>query len=153
MSETSEQNVIRKTITVHCSPATAFHLWTEKISLWWPKNHSISGNLETAVFIEGAVGGRIYEETPDGIAYVWGEVVVWEPPYHFAYNWYLGSDSQRPTRVEIRFTAQGENDTRVDVFHRGPDLIGALWHGRKSAFNHAWQEVLLRYIQAFDENS
>ena len=151
MTENVEQNVIHKTVTVQCSPATAFRIWTEKISQWWPKRHSMSGDLETAVFIEGVVGGRIYEETSDGTTYVWGEVVAWEPPHYFAYNWHLGSDAQHPTRVEIRFTPLGAGGTRVVVSHRGPELIGSLWHRRKNAFNNAWEEVLSSYHQTCEE--
>ncbi|WP_420627313.1 SRPBCC domain-containing protein [Candidatus Leptofilum sp.] len=153
MTENVEQTVIQKSVTVRCNPTTAFHIWTKEISLWWPKRHSMSGDLETAVTIEGIVGGRIYEETPNGTTYLWGEVVAWEPPHYFAYNWYLGSGAQLPSRVEIRFTPLETTGTKVEVFHRGPELIGNLWIQRKDAFAHAWEHVLPCYLQACEENS
>lgn len=149
MTETNIGNAIHKTITVACLPEVAFRIWTKQISDWWPKeNHSVSGHPQTAVYFEGVVGGRIYEETPEGIAHIFGEVVAWEPPNFLAYQWYPGSSAQQPTRVEIRFVPLENNQTRVDVLHRGPELIGSLWHGRKDAFNHAWEDVLLSYVQA-----
>lgn len=148
MIDTSAQNVIRKTITVSCNQVTAFHIWTDQISLWWPKEHSVSGNPQTTVFLEGVVGGRLYEQTPEGAAFVWGEVVAWDPPHHLAYHWYLGSNAKRPTHVEVRFTPLGADSTRVDVAHQGPELIGDLWFSRKTGFNRAWEQILPLYTQA-----
>lgn len=142
------ENAVSKSITVRRSAEAAFRIWTEQITAWWPKGHSISGHLRTEVFMEGKVGGRFYERTPDGAEYVWGEVTVWDPPHYLEYNWYLGSSSEQPTRVEVRFIAQGQGVTRVNVEHYGPNLIGDLWWERKSHYNAAWNDLLPLYIAA-----
>src|SRR5688572_20254869 len=94
---------VHKTILVRCGVETAFRVWTEQIDSWWPKNHSHSGQPETAVFLESQPGGRIYERTPAGVEHDWGQIIVWEPPHHFAYHWYLGSGPEQPTRVDVHF--------------------------------------------------
>ena len=150
MSEFGSTDAVRKTITVRCSADTAFRIWTEQINAWWPKGHSRSGHPSTTVLIEGQAGGRIYERTPEGVEYDWGQIVVWDPPHHFAYYWYLGSDSQKPTRVDVQFIAQGKASTRVDVNHRGPEFIGDLWPRNSSKYDAAWESLIPAYVAACD---
>jgi hypothetical protein len=150
MSAFGSADAIRKTIIVRCGLDTAFRTWTERINAWWPKGHSRSGNPGTTVLLERHEGGRIYERTPDGVEYDWGTVTVWDPPHHFAYHWYLGSSADQPTRVDVHFIAQGNERTRVDVSHQGPDFIGELWSRNRSIFDAAWENVLPAYSAACD---
>src|SRR5687767_8556868 len=115
MSPSKPSSAISKTISVRCDPDTAFHTWTEQVNTWWPAGHSRSGNPGTRIFIEGHIDGRIYERTPEGVEHDWGRVIVWDPPRRFAYYWYLGSSVEQPTRVDVRFSAEGQDSTRVDV--------------------------------------
>ncbi|MFN8566257.1 MAG: SRPBCC domain-containing protein [Kouleothrix sp.] len=91
------------------------------------EGHSRSGDPRTTVLLERYVGGRLYERTPNGVEYVWGVVLVWEPPQRFAYHWHLGGGPAQPTRVDVSFTALDSAQTRVEVLHRGPELIGERW--------------------------
>lgn len=146
MINPTAEDAITKTIVVNCTVAAAFRIWTEQIKTWWPQGHSLSGHPDTTVFIEGKVGGRFYERTPDGREYDWGEVVTWEPPTRLAYNWYLGSSAELPSRVDVRFIALGPDSTQVNVVHSGPEYIGELWAQRSSSYENSWQEVLASYV-------
>jgi hypothetical protein len=148
MSAPGTSDAIRKTIVVRSDLDSAFRTWTERINAWWPKGHSRSGNPETTVFLERYVGGRLYERTPEGTEYAWGAVVVWEPPRHLAYHWYLGSGADRPTRVDVYFSVQSDGQTRVEVYHQGPGLIGELWPSRSAIFDAAWEHLLPAYSAA-----
>ncbi len=97
------------------------------------------------MFMERKVGGRLYERTARGVEHEWGEIAIWDPPRHFAYHWYLGSDSEQPTRVDVYFRAEGEGHTRVDVTHRGPEFIGPRWTRNSALFDAAWETVLPAY--------
>jgi len=145
MSKQDSENVVTKSIVIGLNVERAFRVWTEQIGTWWPANHSLSGDPKTQVFIEGKVGGRFYERAPDGVEYDWGVVEVWEPPYRLAFTWYLGSSSALPTRVEVHFVALNENETRLELEHRGPELIGELWWLNKSRYNASWDKVLSKY--------
>ncbi|MDX1521856.1 MAG: SRPBCC domain-containing protein [Anaerolineae bacterium] len=140
--------VITKSITVQRGVDMAFRIWTERIDLWWPRNHALSGDLNTQVFLEGKVGGRFFERTSDGHEIEWGEVAEWQPPHHFAYHWYGGSSIEQPSRVVVRFTPLAENQTRVDIEHRGPEYIGELWGRTSPGFNAAWDHLLPCFSQA-----
>ena len=145
MIDRDSENVVTKSIVVGQDVERAFGVWTERIDAWWPVGHSISGDRRTMVLIEGKVGGRFYERTSDGVEYEWGRVLVWEPPYYLAYTWYLGSSQEQPTRVDVRFVSLGGNMTRVEIEHRGPELIGELWWLNKSRYSTAWDKVLTEY--------
>jgi hypothetical protein len=51
---------------VACSAEHAFRVWTDRIGIWWPPDHTASGQADLIV-LEGGVGGRIYERTSDGV--------------------------------------------------------------------------------------
>ena len=141
----TEPAVLKKSILVGCAVETAFHVWTNQLNTWWPKGHSMSGNAATTVYIEKREGGRLYERTPDGLEFDWGHISVWDPPHHLAYNWYLGSALERPSRVDIYFVAHDAKQTRVNVEHRGPELLGEQWFRAVKGFDKAWNAVLAAY--------
>lgn len=149
MSTFESPGVVHKTILVQCPIEVAFRVWTEQIDRWWPKGHSRSGDPGTLVALERQVGGRLYERTAGGVEYTWGQVLIWNPPRHLAYSWYLGSSAEQPTHVDVRFSATPAGFTRLDVTHRGPELIGELWARTNTRFAAAWEQVLASYSTAF----
>ena len=146
MFNSDPKQAVIKSIIVELSIERAFHLWTERISTWWPASHSISGDPETQVMIEAKVGGRLYERASNGHEYDWGAVDVWQPPFRLAFTWYLGSDQAHPTHVEVQFISLAMNKTRIELEHRGPELVGDLWEQRKHIFRASWETVLAEFI-------
>jgi len=69
---------LRIEFDVVCPPERAFELWTTKTSMWWPTSHTVSARPDIEIVIELAVGGRIYERTPEGEEHDWGKVTAWE---------------------------------------------------------------------------
>ena len=63
---------LRISFEVACPAEHAFSTWTSRIGAWWPSDHTVSGDPGLAVFLEGGVGGRIYERTANGVEYDWG---------------------------------------------------------------------------------
>ena len=96
---------LRMSFDVDCAAGHAFAVWTSGIGTWWPADHTVSGQAGLDVIMQGGVGGRIYERTPDGVEHDWGEVTVWSPPWRLVYLWHLRRDRADATEVEIRFTA------------------------------------------------
>lgn len=141
-------NVVVKTVTVACDVNMAFRVWTEQIHAWWPAGHSMSGDPNTQVFIEGGVGGRIYERASDNAEFDWGEIVAWEPPHYFAHTWHIGSHQGPPSRVDVRFIEVGEASTQVQIEHRGPEYIGELWSLNQTRYSVGWGKVLPGYVAA-----
>ena len=145
-------DLIAKTVTVNVHPERAFALWVERIDAWWPKSHSVSRQPATNILMESGLGGRFYERAPDGTEHDLGAIVIYDPPKHLAYHWFLGSSAELPTIVDVRFTAAGAG-TRVDVEHRGPSLVGELWEERQGAFASAWNSLLPEYVHYCNKNN
>lgn len=135
---------------VDCSVEHAFDMWARKTTLWWPKGHSRSGNPEL-VTIEGRVGGRIFERSPDGEEHDWGEVTEWDAPHRLSYLWHIYGDRADATQVEVTFRPQGDG-TSVQIVHSGWDRLGdkgrdlrernrAGWDGLLTGFSAACAEV------------
>jgi uncharacterized protein YndB with AHSA1/START domain len=136
---------------VACSAEHAFHAWTSGIAAWWPPDHKASGDPSSVVVLQGAVGGRIYERTSEGVEHEWGEVTVWEPPARLAYRWHLGRDPDAATEVDVTFLARGTGETKVEIEQRGWEQFGAAaeqWRDRNS---FGWQAVIPYFIRAMQD--
>ena len=116
---------IRLSFEVACGPEHAFEVWTSRIDQWWPADHTVSGDDDTTVYLEGRTGGRIFERTTTGVEHDWGEVTIWEPPTRLGYVWHIRRDRADATEVEIQFIDRGDATTRVEIEHRGWEALGA----------------------------
>jgi uncharacterized protein YndB with AHSA1/START domain len=147
---------LRMSFDVECAAERAFGLWTAKIGRWWPPDHTVTGRPDLDVVLEGGVGGRIYERTPDGVEHDWGEVTVWSPPTRLVYLWHLRRDRADATEVEIRFVALGGGVTRVEIEHRGWERLGGAAEQWRDQNRAGWQTLLPHYqaaIKTTDQGS
>jgi len=84
--------------------------------------------MKTAV-METHLGGRWYELAEDGTQTKVGKIIVWEPPTRFVVTWDINSqwkpDETISSEVEVKFTPEGPNATRVELEHRKFEQMGA----------------------------
>jgi uncharacterized protein YndB with AHSA1/START domain len=139
---------IRLAFEVDCPVDHAFDIWTTRIAQWWPIDHSVSGEADLTVVLEGRPGGRIYERRASGVEHDWGEVTIWEPPHRLGYTWHLNRDRSDATDVEIRFVAHGAATTAVEIEHRGWERLGADGEPWRDRNHHGWATMLPHYKQA-----
>jgi len=138
---------IRKSVTVSCSPAEAFELFTERKTEWWPyESHAASGEKPAEVVYEPRVGGRVYDRLNDGRENQWATVLVWEPPHRVAIEWRV-NPANPPTELEVQFTPEGAG-TRVDLEHRGWERYEERANEFFGEYNTGWDFVLGRYVAA-----
>jgi uncharacterized protein YndB with AHSA1/START domain len=103
--------------------------------------------LELAVTIEPRPGGRIFERTPAGAEYDWGEVLAREPPRRLRYLWHLRFDRADATDVEISFAPAPEG-TAVTIVHRGWERLGAKGPDRRGRNARGWAGLIPHYVAA-----
>ena len=139
---------LRIVFEVACPPDHAFSVWTERISTWWPADHTVSAEPDLTVVLEGRPGGRIYERRSNGNEHDWGEVTVWEPPTRLGYTWHLKRDRADATEVEIRFTSSDAGRTRVEIVHRGWERLGAEGLSLRDRNGGGWATLLPHYVEA-----
>ena len=139
---------IRLRFDVACPVDHAFEVWTSRIALWWPRDHTVSAEDDLTVVLEGHCGGRIFERRSDGIEHDWGVVTIWEPPTRLAYTWHLKRDPSDATDVEIRFIPIGEVATQVEIEHRGWERLGADGESWRLRNQGGWSTLLPYYKAA-----
>jgi uncharacterized protein YndB with AHSA1/START domain len=120
----------------------AFAAWTGKIDKWWPASHTTTGVPGSRVVLVGRVGGRIYEQAPDGREVDWGEVTRWEPPHRLGYLWHIRRDRADATDVALAFVHRGARGTRLEIDHRGWERLGAEGQTWRDANAGGWNGLL-----------
>ena len=142
---------LRLSYEIQCSPDHAFEVWTTRLSSWWPKGHSASGDPDTEVVFEARLGGRIFERTPDGGQIDWGEITHWDPPRRLGYLWHISRDRGDATDVELTFVDLGNGATRLDIVHSGWERLGEAGPSFREANTGGWSSLIPRFQVAAQE--
>jgi uncharacterized protein YndB with AHSA1/START domain len=95
--------------------------------------------------IEPGVRGRIYEKSPDGEQFDWGRVLVWEPTERLVCEWLVGDTA---TELEIRFIAESDDATTVEIEHRGWERFGRAGPERREDNAQGWSGVIPEFVHA-----
>ncbi len=112
---------VRQSAMVRSTLDHTFDVFVREIGIWWPlQPFSIGKERIRAVTFERILGGRVFETWDDGTVREWGRVLDWGPPDRFTMSWNI---TGTPTEVELRFTAEDTDRTRVDLEHRGWDKL------------------------------
>ncbi|MHB8381357.1 MAG: SRPBCC domain-containing protein [Candidatus Binataceae bacterium] len=138
---------IRKSIRIERPPDISFRGFCDEMSQWWPGGF---GGKDSKPFLEGRVGGRLFERNPDGTEYEIGRVTAYQPPSIVAFTWRAPS-WEISTQVEVRFIAEG-GGTRVELEHGGWDQDAKTREARKS-YDAGWDFVLGHYERRFTDNN
>lgn len=140
-------DAVWKRLAVDCSPRRAFEVFTREIGTWWPKHtHSIGEEKVVEIVFEERLGGRVFERLDDGTEGEWGRILAWEPPARFLMSWYPGHDASEATELEVRFSPEGDG-TRVELEHRGWELVGERALERRNNYDSGWSRVLGYYTE------
>jgi uncharacterized protein YndB with AHSA1/START domain len=151
MSTQTEQTSVHRAITVEAPIAKAFSVFTDGIGTWWPPDHHLlEAELAEMVF-EPRAGGNIIDRGVDGSECRWSRILVYEPPHRVIYSWdintkwELESDPERTSEIEVTFTAEGPDRTRVELEHRNLDRHGDDWRKMAAAVGSEGGWKLDRY--------
>jgi len=137
---------IHKSISVPASPARAFKFYTSHVHEWWPlQTHSVGQAEATGIVFGSDIGGQIVESLADGSQHVWGTVTLWDPPNRVAHTWHAGAPQEEATDVEVTFTAEGADRTRVEVTHTGWERRSGDPAGIRAGYITGWDTVLGAY--------
>jgi hypothetical protein len=139
---------LRVSVDVDCTADHAFDTWTSRIGTWWPRGHTVSGDPDATVVLEPRVNGRIFERTPDGREFEWGEVTGFDRPRRLAYLWHIRRDRSDATDVEITFVPLDDGSTRVDIVQTGWERLGAEGRSWRDANAGGWNGLLPRFVAA-----
>ena len=149
---TIEPAPVRKTLVVKADIERSFVAFTSRIGSWWPRRRTIASVPQADVIIESRIGGRWYERGADGSECEWGKVLKWEPPSRLVLAWQIDADFKyNPacvTEVEVKFTALGADETRVDFEHRHLERLGERSQSLRDMLDSGWVGILELYVNA-----
>jgi uncharacterized protein YndB with AHSA1/START domain len=153
-SGASDPNCVRKVVSVQAPREVAWRVFTEQMGTWWPLAMYKIGKAAAAdAVIEPRAGGRWYERGVDGSTCDWGRVLAWEPCSRLVLSWDITADWQYDpalqTEIEVRFIAQGDDGTRVELEHRRLDRYGDRRDEMRTVFDKTgdWGRLLAAFAE------
>jgi len=119
---------VRKSVTVKAPIAHAFEVFTSGLSRWWPPNHGIGKKPIAKVLLEPRLGGHWLEISEDGTETRVATIIHWDPPHRLIMLWQVNAhwkpDATMRSEVDVRFTPEGANATRVELVHHKFESMG-----------------------------
>jgi uncharacterized protein YndB with AHSA1/START domain len=153
VSTPAEATSIRHEIVVEAPIDRAFSVFTDGMGRFKPPEHNMLGVDIAETVFEPREGGRVYDRGVDGSECGWARVLAYEPPdrvvisWDISPHWQIETDSERTSEVEVRFTAEAPDRTRVELEHRNLDRHGEGWEGLREGVDSGdgWPLYLRRF--------
>ncbi|MDR7170499.1 uncharacterized protein YndB with AHSA1/START domain [Nocardia kruczakiae] len=129
MTTTPELPTLEGKATVALPVDRAFAFFTQSFGSWWPAVYHIGAVDMADAIVEPREGGRWYERGVDGSECDWGRVLTWDPPHRLVLTWQINGtwqydpDPAHASEIEVRFTADGPQQTTVTLEHRHLDRL------------------------------
>jgi uncharacterized protein YndB with AHSA1/START domain len=150
---------IRHGVVVNAPLERAFSVFTERFGDFKPREHNLLSVPIAETVFEARVGGHIYDRGVDGSLCKWARIVAYEPPNRVVFSWDIGptwqleSDLNRASEVEVRFTAESDHRTRVELEHRYIERHGEGWESVAAGVDGdaGWPLYLVRYANLFTQ--
>ena len=123
---------VYKSVVVPVTADTAWQVFTERATDWWPRDHRAGDGKREEIAFEPWPGGRYFERDTDGSVRVWGQILAWEPPHRLLMTWRVNGrweaipDDTAASEIEVTFTPQGRSgSTGVTLGHLSLHKHGA----------------------------
>jgi uncharacterized protein YndB with AHSA1/START domain len=144
---------IRKSIVVNTGVERAFALFIDQFDAIKPREHNLLSVPIAETVFEPRVGGHVYDVGTDGSRCEWSRVLAYEPPSRVVISWDIGPtwqlevDPAKTSEVEVRFIAESDDRTRVELEHRHLDRHGDGWQAVADGVDGdaGWPLYLSRY--------
>jgi DNA-binding transcriptional ArsR family regulator/uncharacterized protein YndB with AHSA1/START domain len=147
-----QEIVVAKTVRVDAPIAVAFDVFVGQ--QWWPvATHHIAEQPGREAILEPFQGGRWYERAADGTETDWGTVIVWQPPFRLLLTWQVSprwtyeEDPCLGSQIEVTFTPEGPDVTRVDLTHRHLEWYGPETERMRRILDDKGGEPLLAFAR------
>jgi uncharacterized protein YndB with AHSA1/START domain len=155
MTTQAQETSIKTDIVVDAPIDHAFRIFSERFDQIKPREHNMLQVDIAESVLEPRSGGRLYDRGIDGSECQWGRVLAYEPPARIVFtwdispHWQIETDLDRASEVEVRFTEETPERTRVTLEHRHLDRHGDGWQGLRDgvAGDQGWPLYLTRYAE------
>ena len=144
---------IVKTIEVPCSQKKAFGVFVNEMGSWWPldqRSMSLmnSGKPAKSLRVEAKQGGKIVEIGSDDTEHLWGTIKSYYPHDFVSMDFHMGLPPENASLVEVRFTALGNERTRVELTQSNWEAFGDMAEMMRSGYGSGWVIIFERAFKA-----
>jgi uncharacterized protein YndB with AHSA1/START domain len=161
MSTQTAGTYIRTSVVVDAPIERAFRVFTEDFGRFKPREHNLLAVEIAETVFEPHVGGHLYDRGVDGSECRFARVLAYEPPrrvvlsWDISPHWQLEMDPAKASEVEVRFSAEAANRTRVDLEHRNLERHGEGWEGLTDGLggDAGWPLYLERFAALLAEEA
>jgi uncharacterized protein YndB with AHSA1/START domain len=158
MTTQAQSTSITTRIVVDAPRARAFQVFVEQFDKIKPRDHNLLAVEVEESVLEPREGGAIYDRGVDGSICRWARVLAYEPPDRLVFSWDIGpswqleTDLEKTSEVEVRFIAETDKRTRVELEHRHLDRHGEGWEGLREGVggDEGWPLYLQRYADVIE---
>ena len=149
MSERVAIAPVRKTVHLKAPIAHAFEVFTGGLTRWWPHDHGVGRKPVAKVMMEPRLGGRWLEISQDGTETSVATIITWEPPVMlWQVNAQWKPDLSMKSEVDVRFTAEGPEATRVELLHHRFETMGAeAGASMRKDVDGGWPGLIARFVE------
>jgi uncharacterized protein YndB with AHSA1/START domain len=155
MTTQAEGTSVRTEIVVEAPVERAFRVFTEDFGSFKPPEHNMLGVDIAETIFEPRVGGHLYDRGVDGSECRWARVLAYEPPervvisWDISPQWQIETDLEKTSEVEVRFIAETQERTRVELEHRNLERHGDGWEAERDSVggDGGWPLYLRRFAE------
>lgn len=153
MRQRANATAVKHSIVVEVPVERAFQVFTEDFGRFKPAAHNLLGVPISETVFEPRVGGYLYDRGVDGSECRWARVLAYDPPsrvmlsWNISPQWQIESDPKRTSEWEVRFVAEADDRTRVEIEHRHLERHGDGWESVREgvAGDQGWPLYLQRF--------
>jgi uncharacterized protein YndB with AHSA1/START domain len=150
---------VQRRVVVNLGIERAFQLFIERFDAIKPRDHNLLSVPIAKTVFEPREGGHIFDVGVDGSQCRWSRVLTYQPPHRVVFSWDIGptwqleTDLQKTSEVEVRFIAESDTRTRVELEHRNLDRHGDGWRSVADGISGegGWPLYLRRYTEIVAE--
>ena len=155
MSTQATGTSVQSEIVVEAPIERAFTAFTEGIGSWFPPDYNLlEVDIAERVF-EPRAGGQVYDRGVDGSECRWARVLAYEPPtrvvisWDISPQWQIETNPEKTSEIEVRFTSEGPDRTRVELEHRNLERHGDGWESTRDSVGGegGWPGCLRRFAE------
>jgi uncharacterized protein YndB with AHSA1/START domain len=152
-------SIVRTSVVVNVPRERAFRAFTEDFGAFKPPEHNLLRVAIAESVFEPRVGGHVYDRGVDGSECRWARVLAYEPPdrvvisWDISPSWQIETEAGKTSEVEVRFIAETEDRTRVELEHRCLERHGEGWEAVRDGVHgdQGWPLYLQRYADLFGQ--
>ncbi len=134
---------IISTIEVPCNQEKAFGVFVDEMGSWWPLDQRSMSLMHTgmpakSLRVEARQGGKIVEIGSDDTEHLWGTINLYDPHDFVSMDFHMGLPPENASLVEVRFTAIGEDQTRVQLTQSNWEAFGDMAEMMRDGYGSGW---------------